>query len=184
MTTPVEGTNGGSRPIVLDPSALTTAQLLREIGGLHDLMFVRLADFDRLTQEKFESVDKQLDLIERQRVEQKKDTKDAVDAALTAQKEAVKEQTSATDKAIAKTEASTAEQLKQLALTFVTAIKGTTDGIDDLKERVAKMEATRLGMNEQRNEHRAANGAIYAAVGFIVSLLLAAMVLIPVLSNK
>lgn len=102
--------------------------------------------------------------MERQRVEQKKDTKDAVDAALAAAKEAVKEQTTASERAIAKSENSTAEQLKQLNTTFATAIGGVTANHDDLKERVGRIEAIKQGGQETI-------GGVYAFAAFLAVLL-------------
>ena len=67
-----------------DPSTLTTQQILRETGILRELLETNVTGVSALAAEKFEAVNRQFDTIERARVEQKKDTKDAVDAALTA----------------------------------------------------------------------------------------------------
>src|ERR1035437_10183675 len=80
-----------------DPTARTIETLYREITGQQEMTDVLMKGIERIVDEKFASVNTQLQLIERQRVEQKKDTKDAVDAALTAQKEAVREQTIASE---------------------------------------------------------------------------------------
>lgn len=123
--------------------------------------------FDTLaevTGEKFTSVVQQLGMMESQRVEQKADTQKAVDAALAAQKEAVKEQTAASERAIAKSEASTAEQLKQLSTTFSTSISGLTTNLNDLKERVSRIESLKQGGRDSLT-------GLYAAAGFIATLL-------------
>jgi len=112
---------------VPDPTVLTTQQLIREMGKQDETIEKEFAALEKLINERFRSVDQQLQLVERQRVEQKSDTKAAVDAALTAQKDAVKEQTTATDKAIEKTEKGTNEQLKQITLNF-------TAGMANLQE--------------------------------------------------
>jgi hypothetical protein len=156
--------SGGSTPIP-DPTVLTTEALHREIAAVRELVFERIARNAEVAIEKLGSVETQFELIERQRVEQKKDTKDAVDAALAAAKEAVKEQTTASERAIAKSEAATAEQLKQLSTTFTTAIYGTTTNHDDLKERVGKIESIRQGGKE-------AVAALYALAGFVVALVI------------
>src|SRR5687768_9854890 len=83
-----------------DPTVLTTEALHREVGALRELMEARIGALNLLVEsrvqseigrheEKFAKVSQQLALVEQQRVEQKADTKAAVDAALTAQKEAV-----------------------------------------------------------------------------------------------
>jgi hypothetical protein len=109
-------------------------------------------------------VNAKLELIERQRVEQKADTEKAVQAALSAAKEAVKEQTTAFALATDKSERSMTEQLKQLNVTFTTAIGGAMDLLNDLKERVGKMESLKQGGRE-------ASSALYAFAGFVLVLL-------------
>lgn len=160
-----------------DPTLLTTENLRREILGLRELLEQKIsAEHDLSTQ--------QFALIERQRVEQKQDTKTAVDAALSAQKEAVHEQTLASDKAISKSEQGTTKQIDQLASNFDTAIKGQTTQIDDLKERMTRVEQSQSTRTEQRTDARAGS-ALYVslvaagifAVGLIVSVV--ALILKP-----
>lgn len=174
------GSGGGQRTITPypDPSTLTTDALRREIGHLADALKVQMAAMEALTDEKFRSVDQQLALVERQRVEQKSDTKAAVDAALTAQKEAVKEQTTATATAIAKSETITSEQLKQLGVNFTTAIGALTSTLNDLKERVAAIESARLGGREAIGDQRATGAADRAIVSFGIMLVLAAITVV------
>lgn len=124
-----------------------------------------------VNQERFASVETQLDLVERQRVEQKKDTKDAVDAALAAAKEAVKEQTTASQLSIGKSEASTKEQLNQLSATFVTAQEGQRQAIISLTTRVERMENARTNAAEQKTDTRSNAGFVFGAVGMVVGVL-------------
>jgi tetrahydromethanopterin S-methyltransferase subunit A len=128
-----------------DPSELTTAQILRETAILRELLETNVTGVSAVVEERFSAVDKQFDLVERMRVEQKKDTKDAVDAALTAQKEAVKEQTMAFGLATAKSEAAMTEQLKALTATFTAGINAVTNAHNDTKDRVSRIESTRTG---------------------------------------
>lgn len=128
-----------------DPSELTTKQLHREITVLHELINALFEGAEEISEQKFKAVEKQFELIERQRVEQKNDTKAAVDAALTAQKEAVKEQTIASDRAIAKSEAAMTKQLEQLSVNFTTAINGVALQQQDSKERIVKIESAKQG---------------------------------------
>lgn len=153
-----------------DPSELTTAQILREASILRELLETSARGADQVVEQKFAAVDRQFELVERMRVEQKKDTKDAVDAALTAQKEAVKEQTTAFGLATAKSEAAMTEQLKQLNATFTAAIKGVTDLLNDTKDRISKVEAMRLGGDGVRENRRADTAIMIAAVGGIVAV--------------
>jgi hypothetical protein len=96
----------------------------------------------------FKQIETQLQRFEALRIEQKADTKAAVDAALTAQKEAVREQSESFALAVAKSEAATNKQIEQLTLTASTARDDLRRGIDDAKERITDAERTlnvRLG---------------------------------------
>jgi tetrahydromethanopterin S-methyltransferase subunit F len=151
-------------PPVPDPTVLTTAQLLREIDRIKELVDSMLIGRDAVTIERFSSVDRQFSLVEQQRVEQKEDTKAAVDAALTAQKEAVREQTLASERAIAKSEAATTKQLEQLGATFSAAVAGVETILQDLKDRITRIESLKQGGKDTVN-------GIYAMAGFIVTAL-------------
>lgn len=146
---------------------------------------VALDKFGSLVDEKFVSVNTQFELIERQRVEQKADTKAAVDAALAAAKEAVKEQTTASDRSITKSETATSEQLKQMNVTFTTAIQGISQPISDLKDRVTALESIRLGGFESRGESRDSRadsrGGIAIAVASVSAIMTIIMMAIELL---
>jgi len=127
-----------------------------------------------LTDEKFSKVESQFALVESQRVEQKVDTKSAVDAALIAQKEAVREQTAAFALATAKSEASFSKQLEQQADTFGTATEALRRSIDDVKERIAEVD---IKVNAVTSEKRGATDyrvGLYAAIA--VGLAIAAFI--------
>lgn len=152
-----------------DPTILTTEQLERAIGNLKDLMGSELRAEHDLCNEKFHSVNKTLTLIESQRVEQKQDTKAAVDAALAAAKEAVKEQTTASALSITKSETATAEQLRQLSTTFTTANTGLTLLLNDLKTRVERIENLKQGGKDTLTGLYALAGVFIAVAGLAVT---------------
>lgn len=158
-------------PPVPDPTVLTTEQLLREIGTLKELFDTALEGHNMVNIQRFENVATQLGLVERQRVEQKEDTKAAVDAALAAAKEAVKEQTTASQLSIGKSEASTKEQLSQLSTTFTTAQQALTQAIVVLTTRVERIENQRSAIAEQRNDTRGGAGVIFGAIGTVVGVI-------------
>lgn len=144
-----------------DPTELTTEALHREIRKLRELMFERINRTVEVSEEKFDSVSDKLTLVENQRVEQKKDTKDAVDAALTAQKEAVSEQTTASERSIAKSEGATTKSIEQLGAKFDTALEGQRRDIDDLKGRINTVEAVKTGSKE-------ASGSLATVIGLAI----------------
>jgi hypothetical protein len=109
--------------------------------------------------------------VERQRLEQKTDTKTAVDAALAAAKEAVGQQTEASERSITKSENATAKQAEETKATFRTEISGLVSAISDLKERVGKIESIKQGASQTYM-------GMYALAGFILVVLsIAAIVL-------
>ena len=118
---------------VHDRFDLEAAALTRRLSSIENEMSSRLGTLQEL-------VDKEFELVERQRVEQKKDTKDAVDAALTAQKEAVREQTVASSLATTKSETATLKQIEQLSLSFTTAVEALRRSIDEVKERIGEVD--------------------------------------------
>jgi phage-related protein len=136
------------------------------MAGQEQSLSKQLGAFHELMNEKFRSVDQQLALVERQRVEQKSDTKAAVDAALTAQKEAVKEQTTATDKAIEKTEKGTNEQLKQITINFTAGMANLQEVLNDMKDRLVKLESFRIGNSEHRDDNRSST-SIFLSAAFL-----------------
>jgi DNA-directed RNA polymerase len=177
----------GSRPVP-DPTVLTTEALQREVLNLRELIETRISWLERLLteridgqvavrQEEFRGVKDKLNQTERQRVEQKEDTKAAVDAALSAAKEAVKEQTIASERSIAKSEAATTKSIEQLCSTFDTALEGQRREVADLKERLTTVEQRKVGSGEaegQRREQQSASGAlmgvIFGAAGVLVAV--------------
>ena len=145
-----------------DPTILTTEQLLREVASSTKLLQAEIHGLRNNIDEQFKSVQTQFMLIERQRVEQKADTEKAVQAALSAAKEAVKEQTAASDRSITKSETAMTEQLKQLNVTFTTAIGGVNDKHEDLKSRVDRGEGATTG-------YAAMYAALLGAGGFLLA---------------
>lgn len=148
------------------------------LNAMHELFDSRMDARLIITAEKFNRIDQKLDLVESQRIEQKKDTKDAVDAALTAQKEAVREQTTASDAAIAKAERAITKEMEQLRTTFNVTFEGIRRDIDINRERVSAIERriiaieqVKAGGREAVTDRRASNAAIYALAGFVLTIL-------------
>jgi len=87
----------------------------------------------------------QFTLNERQRLELKEDTEKAVKSALDAAKEAVKEQTTASQLANSKSEIGFKEQLGQQDSRFSTANEGVNREMQALTTRVERMENLKQG---------------------------------------
>lgn len=86
----------------------------------------------------------------------------ALTNALNAAKEAVSEQNKANTTAIAKSENSVAEQLKQMQTTNDQASRATNEKIDDLKSRLDRGEGTAAGGGNARTERRLDAGLMVA----------------------
>lgn len=164
-----------------DPTILTTEALHREILNLKEslrheihcqkeIFESRLAAAIKFEEERFQHITKQFEMVETSRVEQKADTKSAVDAALTAQKEAVREQTTASERSITKSETTTKEQIAQLATLFQTTKQASDEKISDLKNSVTTIEGRTFGA--ERQERRIGEGWGYVAggIGMLVAI--------------
>lgn len=166
---------------VPDPSTLTTEQLLREIDRVIALMQAEMIGGWGLRDAKFDAIAAEFRMIESRRVEQKIDTKGAVDTALansdkavtnalTAADKAFREQTSTLEKAIIKSETSSVEQSKQQNATLTTSIAAVTNIVADLKERVNRIENQRLGALENRSTQRQDSGVMLSVGFFLIAL--------------
>lgn len=164
----------GSAPVP-DPTRLTTDAVEKAKDEIEKLYNAKLTAIESRYDVRLEGLqelfDQQFKSAEEQRKEQKADTKTAVDAALQAQKEAVREQTAASDRAITKSEGGMIEQLKQLGQTVDTKVTGLTTAHNDLKTRVERMESEARGQTTQVSENRAATGAQLALAGVILVIL-------------
>lgn len=99
-------------------------------------------------------------------------TKAAVDAALIAQKEAVREQTIASEKSVEKSERSTNESIRQQRETFSSDISILRGEIAEVKLSLAALTNQKLGAKEDRTGLYAAIAAFAGLFG-IVSLVVA-----------
>jgi hypothetical protein len=200
MTMNYPQTGGDVRPVP-DPTTLTTAQLLRELGALRELLFTRLDAMDKATtvlaetvnrtptaiqtavanlrdvyDERFKSVEQQF--LERDvRTEQAATASaSALAAALQAAKEAVFEQAQAAARAAEKTELSFTKQIDQIGLQITTVAESVSDRIGELKERIDRNEGQNLGTAVTETSTR-------LNVGTIISIVAVVLVLVGVIVN-
>ena len=167
-----EGRGGDLRPVP-DPTVLTTAASARLEEMLRDLIRSEIAHQSTLFAEKIAGIETQFRMLETRTAEQKKDTKDALDAALAAQKEAVAAQTASSEKSITKSETATIERIKAVETLLSASTRATDDKIDDLKVRIVAIEAVKLGNVEQLANTRAAGFDTRSIIATIISVVLA-----------
>jgi chromosome segregation ATPase len=151
-----EGVGKTASPVI-DPTKNVLDLVTAAIERQDDLR----AGEAKLYDERHENVQREFDNIERRRTEHKSDTKVAVDAAFTAAKEAVREQAAASDKAISKSEATVSGQIK--------AVEGT---VDDLKDRIGKLETQQQTKIETRSDSRSNVGMIVGILGAVFGFLM------------
>lgn len=193
-------------PYEADPSHLTTAQLLREIGSLKELVYTRIEaiedaaklsheDFvraptevqqklaslkellldkinyaEKIRDEKLFYIEKQFTLVEQSRIEQKQDTRTAVDDALKAAKELVAQQNEGNILAINKREAATTKQMDQQEVLLQQIKSALEDKINDVKERQIKREGIGFGKKMAGTELIAWISVGILIIGFLISL--------------
>jgi len=117
-----------------------------------------------LHQEKFDSIQVQFTERDTRTEQTSRDSKVAVDAALQAAKEAVGEQNKSSALAIAKSEASTTKQIDQQGLLIASSTQGLDDKIDDIKDRLTRIEGGASGGHQ-------AYGYIIGIAGTLVALI-------------
>jgi len=177
------------RPVP-DPTVLTTQQLLREIQALKELLESRLNSYDKAIlllqdlanrqpsiseavakfEEQFRGIETQFK--ERDiRVEQTaKESKVAVDAAFSAQKEAVSEQNKSGAAAIAKSEATTTKQIDAIVLLIQANTKAADEKFDDVKNRLTAIEGRSQAYSQGFGWIATAVGIIAAVIGAAAAL--------------
>lgn len=168
--------NPSSMPIP-DPTVLTTAQLIREIGAVRELVSARMDAMDavtnvqrELTKVKFDSI--ALQFLERDvRAEQlSKASADALAAALQAAKELVGAAAESAAAAAVKSETSFTKQLDQIGTIINTLEKAVDARINELKERMDRGEGIGKGTQQQIVDSRAGIGTILGIAGFVFGL--------------
>ncbi len=135
--------------------APTDAQTaVRNLGGIID--------------ERFESIRTQFKERDTRQERESRDNRVAVDAALSAQKEAAAKQEETFKESIGKSEKGTAETIAKLQALTSSQDNALSDKIDDIKERVQRIESTKVGSDETKDRTGLAVGSVIAAAVFVV----------------
>lgn len=150
-----------------EPARAVIDALRREIELLRELLTTQAEADSGLSDQRFESLQRQMANVEKRRVEQKDDTQSAVDAALAAQKEAA-----------GKMEAMVSARIDGLRENFETEIRSIRDMLADLKDRVTQAESLKQGATDQRVERRRVTAGTVAVVGVTATVVLALLTVI------
>ena len=126
-----------------------------------------LSNLRTLHEEKFGSIQTQFQERDTRTEQTSRDSKVAVDAALQAAKEAVGEQNKSSALAIAKSEAATTKQIDQIGTLVGSTTAGLNDKIDDIKDRITRIEGNTLGHREGFTTTTAVIGVSIAVLGLL-----------------
>ena len=144
----------GWKPVP-DPTVLTTAALLREIASLKELLQLQITALTSVNNEKFSNIDTRFADLDRLRTQTAITNRDAIDAALQAQKEST-----------AKTEAAFTKQIDQIQVLISAISRAADEKVDDVKTRIDLSEGRSKGFGEGW-------GILVGAVGLVASVLVA-----------
>lgn len=145
---------------VPDPTQLTTEALHREINALRDLLETRLDAASDLSLSRLKAIEDRFSSIE-----------GSIQIALQAQKELAALQETANQKAIDKTEKATEARLVDLAASNKATAAGLHSKIDDLKDRVSRIENRKEGAQETKEDNREAFASLRNTATVIVGAL-------------
>jgi hypothetical protein len=177
------------RPVP-DPTVLTTQQLLRELNSLREVLVARMDGYDKaitLLQaftdrqptiaevvaqftEKFRGIETQFKERDLRTEQSAKEAKVAVDAAFSAQKEAVAEQNKSAAAAIAKSEAATTKQIDAIVLLLQANSKAADEKNDDLKGRITSIEGRGQAYSQGFGWIATSVGIVAAVIGAIIAV--------------
>ena len=121
--------------------------------------------------EKFESIQTQFKERDVRDERSSRDSKTAVDAALSAAKEAVASTNASSALAIAKSESATDKRIDQQGQLIATGTKALDEKIDDLKERITRLEGKGQGIEKQQATQQSSIGSTVGVIGSVLGVL-------------
>jgi hypothetical protein len=148
---------GGLRLAALAEVRPQTERQINHLRELHD--------------ERFRAIAQQFAERDVRGEQEKKAAKEALDAALLAQKESVSQQNDANTTAATKSETSFTKQIDQIGTLIATLEKSLTDRITELKERIDRGEGGTVGAAGARTEQRLNTGSVFGFVSAAVAVL-------------
>jgi hypothetical protein len=132
----------------------------------------KIGSLGKVHEEKFHSIQTQFTERDVRTEQTSRDSKVAVDAALQAAKEAVGEQNRSSALAIAKSEAATSKQIDQMGSLIQQNTNTSNDKIQDLKDRLTRLEGTGQGTQQESSRGKTATRDMIGVMGFILALLI------------
>jgi hypothetical protein len=132
----------------------TQVTIKSEIGHLQALVFTEIKKLSEVSLERFNRIDTQFIERDKRTDQLSLADKTAVAAALQAAKEAVGAQNTSNSIAIAKSESSTVESIRQLQTLFNSAIAAVNDKLNDTRSRLDRGDGSTSGSDRSRVEQR------------------------------
>jgi hypothetical protein len=155
-----------------------TVVLNETVNRTPTVVQVAIGNVRELMEEKFDSIALQFKERDTRSERESRDNKIAVDAAFAAQKEIAAQQNQSNTLAISKSETATAETISKLAELVKSQTDALADKIDANKERLAAIEAQRMGVNDERNRSRSTTNSMYLLASVIVSVVALAVAIL------
>lgn len=142
------------------------------VSQLRELSEAKFDQAGRVSDEKFASIETQFRERDTRQERESRDNKVAVDAAFAAQKEAAAKQDESNAKAIDKSEKSTTDSIIKGQDLSRTTTDALNDKLDDLKSRMDRYEASRIGGTDAVHENRDSSSAQRAWLAFAMTAVL------------
>jgi len=131
----------------------------------------KIPSLKSLHEEKFDSIQTQFRERDVRDERSSRDSKTAVDAALSAAKEAVASTNASSALAIAKSESATDKRIDQQGTLIATGTKALDEKIDDLKERITRLEGKGQGIEKQQATQQSSIGSTVGIIGSVLGVL-------------
>jgi len=136
-----------------------------------------------LHEEKFKAIEGQFVALQAQIRDSKVASDTAVSAALQAQKEAAGESAKSFSLSIDKSERATLEQITQQRIQIQTSTTNLDGKIDDLKERVTRIEGAAVGIVSAKNDTTQIHTATSQNIGIIVGIIGAVAIVLAIIER-
>lgn len=158
--------DGEIKALIARLDALDVAQATRQASILlvHDEIERRVDHLQELHQQKFDAIQRQLVERDGRVASEKKDAKLTTDAAFAAAKDRSDLLEKANREAIDKSERATNETIRTNQENSRASIGALSKGLDEVKDRVTRIESAKVGGTENRS-------SIYATIGVVATII-------------